>query len=62
MVVAELTILDLRCGCCADHIESVLRSEPAIARAEVSFPRDLVKGSPVRIRASASLLFGTLAS
>ena len=43
MAVAELTILDLRCGCCADHIENVLRSEPAIARAEVDFPNDLVR-------------------
>ena len=37
------TILDLRCGCCADHIENVLRSEPAIARAKVNSPNDLVR-------------------
>jgi len=43
MTVTELEIIDLRCGCCADHIEDVLRSEPAIARAEVNFPKDLVR-------------------
>ena len=43
MTVAELEILDLRCGCCAAHIEDVLRSEPGIARAEVDFSTDLAR-------------------
>jgi P-type Cu2+ transporter len=42
MAVAELAILDLRCSCCATHIEGVLRSEQAIARADVNFPKDVV--------------------
>ena len=43
MTVVELNILDLRCGCCADHIADLLRSEPGIARADVDFRKDLAR-------------------
>jgi P-type Cu2+ transporter len=43
LTVVELKVLGLRCGCCADHIASLLRSEPGIARADVDFRRDLAR-------------------
>jgi P-type Cu2+ transporter len=43
VTASDFKVLDLRCGCCADHIEDVLRSEPGIARAEVDFRRDLAR-------------------
>ena len=40
MAVAELTVLDLRCGCCAEQIESLLREQPGIYRTRVDFSKD----------------------
>ena len=43
MTTVELKVLDLRCGCCAEHIERLLRSEQGIARADVDFLRDVAR-------------------
>jgi Cu2+-exporting ATPase len=37
MATAELSVLDLRCGCCAEHIEALLREQPGVLHARVDF-------------------------
>jgi Cu2+-exporting ATPase len=40
MAAAKLKLLGLRCGCCAEHIESLLRDQPGVRRAQVDFSKD----------------------
>src|SRR5215207_5690917 len=40
MATAELSILNLRCADCAEHIEQDLREQQGISRADVDYSRD----------------------
>ena len=43
MPVTELKIIDLRCGCCADDVATLLRAEPGITGAGVDFQKEAAR-------------------
>jgi P-type Cu2+ transporter len=51
MATAELSVLELRCAACAEHIAADLQRAPGISRAEVNYSSDLatVEYDPARI-------------